>query len=188
MSERVQKRVAGPFNSFRAWEEDVSTEYCISLFIVLVSCIISSGLAHLLLDAAVHIISGILEQISSHGKCPASASNAIQLTIISSQSSPPAPNRANNRNKRARSPALGRSSPLNPFAARAIGRSSPPPSSLPPSSPPAPFSDFPGDVANDLEDEVEEERERGRDGQGLDGQDDESEMGEDLFDADNLME
>jgi hypothetical protein len=43
-------------------------------------------------------------------------------------------------------------------------------------------------VANDLEDEVEDERERGRDGQGLDGQDNESEMGEDLFDADNLME
>jgi DNA replication licensing factor MCM2 len=112
----------------------------------------------------------------------------FQLTIVPSQSSPPAPNRANNRNKRARSPALGRSSPLNPYAARAIGRSSPPPSSLPPSSPPAPFSDFPGDVAADLEDEEEDERERGRNGQGLDGQDDEEELGEDLFDADNLME
>lgn len=135
-----------------------------------------------------HILSGIIEPVSSHGQYRIHAANAIQLTTTFTQSSPPAPNRANNRNKRARSPVLGRSSPLNPFAARVIGRSSPPPSSLPPSSPPAPFSDFPGDVANDLEDEVEDERERGRDGQGLDGQDNESEMGEDLFDADNLME
>ena len=75
---------------------------------------------------------------------------------------------------------------MNPFGAGAAGRSSPPPSSLPPSSPPAPFSDFDGDIANDFADEEEEERQRGRMGQGLDGQDDD-ELGEDLFD-DNLME
>ena len=81
---------------------------------------------------------------------------------------------------------MGRSSPMNPFGAGAASRSSPPPSSLPPSSPPAPFSDFDGDIANDFADEEEEERQRGRMGQGLDGQDDD-ELGEDLFD-DNLME
>jgi hypothetical protein len=58
---------------------------------------------------------------------------------------------------------------------------------LPPSSPPAPFSDFEGDIANDFEEEEEEERQRGRMGQGLDGMSDEEEQGEDLFD-DNLME
>ncbi|GHJ86781.1 hypothetical protein NliqN6_3183 [Naganishia liquefaciens] len=100
-------------------------------------------------------------------------------------SSPPQPNRMN-RNKRARSPGMGRSSPMNPFGAGAASRSSPPPSSLPPSSPPAPFSDFDGDIANDFADEEEEERQRGRMGQGLDGQDDD-ELGEDLFD-DNLMD
>ncbi|KAJ9119557.1 MCM DNA helicase complex subunit [Naganishia vaughanmartiniae] len=108
-------------------------------------------------------------------------------------SSPPV--RANNRNKRPRPVADGRSSPVNAYtsasqtggAGPSGGRSSPPPSSLPPSSPPAPFSDFEGDIANDFEEEEEEERQRGRMGQGLDGMSDEEEQGEDLFD-DNLMD
>jgi hypothetical protein len=66
-------------------------------------------------------------------------------------------------------------------------RSSPPPSSLPPSSPPAPFSDFGDDLGVGEDEEEEEERVRGRRVDGADDDDAEDEQGEDLF-GDGLME
>ncbi|WVW85280.1 hypothetical protein I302_107318 [Kwoniella bestiolae CBS 10118] len=92
-------------------------------------------------------------------------------------SSPPIPPSSQPRTKRqrsrSRSPTAGPSGP----------RSSPPPSSLPPSSPPAPFSDF-GDEADVGDDAEVEMRQMGR---AREGDDDEDEDGEDLFN-DRMME
>ncbi|WVF67660.1 hypothetical protein IAT40_002419 [Kwoniella sp. CBS 6097] len=70
-----------------------------------------------------------------------------------------------------------RSRSRSPTAGPSALRSSPPPSSLPPSSPPAPFSDF-GDEPDLGDDEELEMRAMGRT---RDGDDEEDEDGEDLF-------
>nr|XP_019045031.1 minichromosome maintenance protein 2 [Kwoniella bestiolae CBS 10118]OCF23961.1 minichromosome maintenance protein 2 [Kwoniella bestiolae CBS 10118] len=99
------------------------------------------------------------------------------MVSSSSASSPPIPPSSQPRTKRqrsrSRSPTAGPSGP----------RSSPPPSSLPPSSPPAPFSDF-GDEADVGDDAEVEMRQMGR---AREGDDDEDEDGEDLFN-DRMME
>ncbi|OCF57773.1 minichromosome maintenance protein 2 [Kwoniella mangroviensis CBS 10435] len=87
-------------------------------------------------------------------------------------SSPPIPPSSQPRTKRQRS--RSRSPTAGPSGPRS---SSPPPSSLPPSSPPAPFSDF-GDEADVGDDAEVEMRQMGR---AREGDDDEDEDGEDLF-------
>ena len=98
------------------------------------------------------------------------------------QSSPIMPPSSQNRPKRGRSsdressPVPGRAGPSNLH-------SSPPPSSLPPSSPPVPFSEL-GDEDVVGDDDEYEERQRGR--QRDAGDDEEEDEGEDLFN-DNLI-